>query len=496
MQLKSRFIKNLILLTFSTAIINIVEMITNVYITNKIGTTVLGSFSLITNLFNFLVTISLFGIPLAITKIVSESDILSENSTISYSTKIGCKFCGLISVIVCIFSIIFKDKISKIFLNGIVDTHTIIILSLSLPFIAITSCFCAYFNALRKVEKPIITEFLTHIVKSSLIVALLYIKFPTYKTLAISILLSELISFIFSYMLCRKDIKVYKSNEKIDKKSTIFHIFKISVPISFTSFIRSGLSTIKHTLIPLRMQKYGYSYEYSLSRYGLIHGIALPFILMPSIFINSFASLLLPEYSRYFASKNITRIQEITEKIFKTTIILSLYISFVIYLSSDLVCFKLYNNHEVSYYVKILTPLICIIYLDYIVDSMLKGLDLQVNVMKINIIDLIISITLIYFGIPYLGSFGYILVIYVSEYINGLMSINELLKASSIQFKYFEWLVKPLICFFSAYAIINLINISVTNFCTLLFSVLLFTIITFVLIFLSKTITLNKKKEY
>ena len=60
--IKSKFFKNFIILTLSTLIINVVEMLTNIYITNKIGTTVLGSYSLIMNLFNFLVTISLFGI--------------------------------------------------------------------------------------------------------------------------------------------------------------------------------------------------------------------------------------------------------------------------------------------------------------------------------------------------------------------------------------------------------------------------------------------------
>ena len=73
-------------------------MITNVYITNKIGTTVLGSYSLIINVFNFLVTTSLFGIPLTITKLVSENDELKKDKAIEYSSKIACKICAVISV--------------------------------------------------------------------------------------------------------------------------------------------------------------------------------------------------------------------------------------------------------------------------------------------------------------------------------------------------------------------------------------------------------------
>ena len=206
---------------------------------------------------------------------------------------------------------------------------------------------------------------------------------------------------------------------------------------------------------------------------------------MPSIFINSAASLLLPEYSRYFAAKDTTKIKRLTEKIFKTTILLSLYISFIIYISSDYICFKLYNNVEVSYYVKILTPLICIIYLDYIADSILRGLDLQVNVMKINIIDLIISISLIYFGIPYLGTWGYILVLYVSEYINGIMSIDQILSKTKIKFKYYEWIIKPLLCLFTSFWIIKLLKIENTNFSQVLMSIFSFTLSFIFLSFLS-----------
>ena len=484
--MRSKFIKNFLLLTFSTLIINVIEMITNVYITNKIGTTILGSYSLIMNVFNFLVTISLFGIPLAITKIVSENDELKKNKAIEASSKIACKICAVISISVCIFTILNREMLVSFFLHNSTSSDVFIILALSLPFITLTSCFCGYFNALRKVTKPVSYEILTHVVRSFTIIVLLEIAFPAYKTFAIGLFLSEFISFIYSYRLYIKDIKYYSSfKDAISKKNIIKDIFRISAPLSFTSFVRSGLSTLKHTLIPLRLQKFGFSYEYALSRYGIIHGISLPFILMPSIFINSAASLLLPEYSRYFATNDTIKIKRLTEKIFKTTILASLYISFIIYIGSDYICFKLYNNVDVSYYVKILTPLICIIYLDYIADSILRGLDLQVKVMKINIIDLIISISLIYFGIPYLGTWGYILVLYVSEYINGIMSIDQILTKTKIRFKYYEWIIKPLLCLFTSFLIINILNIGSNTLIELLISILLFTLSFIFLSFLS-----------
>lgn len=478
-----KFIKNFIILSLSTGIINIIEVITNAYITQKIGTTVLGSYSLITNFFNFLVTISLFGVPLAITKIVSEKDELNDNVSIIKASNIGYKLCAIISTCVCMLTIIFKDKISDIFLNNLQDTRILVLIALSLPLMAISSCVCGYFNALRKVNKPAIKEFLAHIIRSFIIVTLIYLQKPTYLSFGISILLSEFISFLYAFIMYKKDIKKYNI-EKNSSKSNVNltkDILKISAPISFTSFVRSGLSTLKHTLIPLRLQKYGFSYDYALSRYGLIHGIALPFVLMPSIFINCFSSLLLPEYSRFYAADNKNKIQRITEKIFNITFLASLYISFIIYISSDLLCYSIYKDSEVSYYVKVLTPLICIIYLDYIVDNILRGLDLQVRVMKINIIDVVVSILLIYFGVPYLGTFGYILVIYVSEYLNGLLSINLLLKKIDLNFKFFDWLIFPAILMFISYFITTSLISSAQNILSMTLSILCFTVIFFIL---------------
>ena len=292
----------------------------------------------------------------------------------------------------------------------------------------------------------------------------------------------------------KKDIKnhINTLRNNTSTSSVTKEILRISAPISFTSFVRSGLSTLKHTLIPLRLQKFGFSYDYALSRYGLIHGIALPFILMPSIFINCFSSLILPEYSRFYAAKNKQKIQTITKKIFKITLLASLYISFVIYIASDLICFIIYKNTEVSYYVKVLTPLICIMYLDFIVDNILRGLDLQLDVMRINIIDVIISILLIYFGVPYLGTFGYILVIYVSEYLNGLFSINLLLKKIKLDFDYINWLIIPTTFLFVAFYITKLLIPTAKNLVSLSFSILSLTIIFLFLYFLYKKIKKNK----
>ena len=67
-------------------------------------------------------------------------------------------------------------------------------------------------------------------------------------------------------------------------------------------------------------------------------------------------------------------------------------------------------------------------YVDIIIDSILKGLDAQVNVMFINIVDLLVSISFIFFFVPALGIKGYILSVFVSEFINFILSMKKLIE--------------------------------------------------------------------
>ena len=83
---------------------------------------------------------------------------------------------------------------------------------------------------------------------------------------------------------------------------------------------------------------------------------------------------------------------------------------------------------EIAKYLRILSPLIIIMYLDIVIDSIVKGLDAQVSVMAINVFDCIVSICFIYFLVPILGFSGYIISIFISEIIDFTLSGYKLLK--------------------------------------------------------------------
>lgn len=363
---------------------------------------------------------------------------------LTYSLVMGSFACFLLFT--------FAPFITTYWLHDKISPIPLRILACSLPFLALSSCMNGYFSALRNVKKTVTAQVFEEFCKITLISFLLNYFLPSGLEYAcISLVLgstiSEFLSFLFLTFLFFKDKKKLTLPSYKDTNYTK-QILKIALPISFTSYIRSGLSTLKQLLIPVQLEKSGLSCEKALSEYGIINGMVMPIIMFPCTFISSFSSLLIPEFSYMNARNENQKMNFALNKILKFCFLFSFLIMGFFWCFSEELNDMIYPNVDVSFYMKLLCPLILLMYIDNIVDSILKGLDKQVSVMGINIIDLTSSIFLIYFLLPWQGIKGYIVVLFISEVINGLLSLLLLIKETKLKIDFSNWILKP---FFSIF---------------------------------------------
>lgn len=284
-----------------------------------------------------------------------------------------------------------------------------------------------YGQIIEQLTKYISTFWLLNILNSNSINDVCY-------SLILGDVISEVVSLVFLFFEYHLDIKNYSNIATTKRVSHNLNkrIFTLSLPIALTSYIRSGLSSIKQILIPKGLEKSGLNSYASLSCYGIILGKAMPIIAFPAIFLSAFSSLLIPEFSRYFIKKDYKRIKQVASFILLVTIIVSTLIFFILIIYSDFFSLTFYKNLEASFYIKVLSPLVVFMYSDSIIDSILKGMNAQSSVMFINIIDLIISLIIICFVVPILGINGYIISLYVSEILNFICSLAILIKKTKI----------------------------------------------------------------
>ena len=412
-------------------------MVFGLYVSNKIGSEAVGVFSLVMSVYMFVVTIATSGLSLACTCIVSEQFAKKNFFNGLKAVKSSLIFASVLGFCTSFLVLIFSNTISKIWLKSMISSMPLYLISIGLPFISISSVFNGYFSAVRKGYKSAISQVFELIIK--IIVTVVLLKFYVDKNiesiiicLILADVISEICSCILLVILYKKDSIKY-SKRAITTITFKRKIFKIAFPVSITSYIRSGLSTLKQFIIPSRLMLFGFTYAMALSEYGKINGMTMAILTFPNVFIMSFSNLLIPEFSSLIAKQYKKRILEVCKKVFFVTSIFSIFLSIIFYLFSDKISLLIFHNLECGRYIKILSPIVLFIYTDNVLDSMLKGLNKQFGVMICNIIDLILTICILYFTLPFLGITGYLLAIIVSEIFNFAVSFFQLYKATGFR---------------------------------------------------------------
>lgn len=498
MRQKSKlFLINGAILTSTSLLMKFAALIFNIYISNQIGSEAVGVFSLVMAVYLFFITVATSGLNIAVTVIVSEKFALNKNQQAIKAIRTCIFFSLLLGIAAGGLILLFSNFITSKCLHNMVSSRPLFYIAIGLPFIAMSSCISSYFATIRKAYKNAISQVFEFTIKMFATIILLKINISNgVEAICISLILadviSEICSFTLIFILYIIDIKL-KKLEDIRSFGQRINILKIAFPVAVTSYIRSGLSTLKQLIIPTQLEKSGISCSRALSQYGMINGMVLPVITFPTVFTDSYSMLLIPEFSTYVAQKNYKAINYIANKIFKITCAFTMCICSIFFIFSNDLGLAIYNNIEIGYYFKIFTPFIFFMYMDHIIDCILKGLNKQFGVMCCNILDLSITTCFIYFLLPVLGIKGYVLSIFFSEVLNFSISLFQLFKYSGIKPNLIDWIVVPLFCSLVGFFVVNIWRFNFVGLVgNLIFNVFLFVLVYGVTFFIVNL--LNKKK--
>jgi len=443
---KKQFIKNAVLLAAVSLLMRAVSFSFNVYIANKIGASGMGLFALIMSVYNFGVTFAASGINLASTKVIAEE--IAQGKSKSAAVKkcvLYALFFGVLASTLIYFA-------SGYFANAIIGDMRIElplkILSFSLPCVAVSFALSGYFIASGRVYKNSLVQVTEQVVKIFVAVLLLNkLNVKSAQAACIALVASgtvaEIVSFVILFIVYKFDIRKERAQHSKDLTK---RVLRYGLPVAFSAYLRSFLSTTENTLIPKSLEKFSGTKDSALSSYGVVHGMVMPMIFLPSGVVSSVSTLLVPEITMLNKLKNYKKIDSLIERILSLTLIFSIGAAGILYFFSYEIAMLFYGDVQVAYYLKLVAPIAAIMYADGVVDAVLKGLNQEIYAMRYDILLSAVSIFLIVTLIPAKGVIGYILIIYISEMMNAYLSISRLMEVSDFSIKPFKWTTVPALC--------------------------------------------------
>ncbi len=502
-----RFFLNAISLTATALIMRAVSVIFNVYISNAAGSEAMGLFSLLGSIYAFSMTVAMAGINLGVTRLVSDALAVNDIRGAKRSASVSIAICTATGTIAAILLFYLAPLLGEKLLGDIRAVRPLRVLALTLVPIAISSCISGYFTAVRRVKVNAAFGIVSQFVKigATLLLLSFFVDLGTEQACialvaggAVAEFFSLSISFIL-YLLDRRKLSteknvIFEKNENITKK-----LLRITLPVTLSACIRSALSMFQHILIPKGIHKSGKSWGEALSSYGALHGMALPLLLFPSAFIISFSGLLIPEISECCAQNDIERLKRTSYRTLSLSLFFSIGVSGIMLFFSEELGMAFYNNEETARYIRVLAPLIPVMYIDSAVDAILKGSGHQVYSMNVNIADTLTACILALTLIPKMGIWGYVISIYATEILNTTLSLIKMFSVSKMKPKICKQVILPIFCIIGATNISSMIfkfipDIISANFmltAKIIFSALLY----ITLLAVTRTVT-NEEKEF
>lgn len=447
--MKKRLIYNTLLMTGVSLYMRSLSLLFQVYISNKIGAAGIGLFTLIISVQSLAVTVATSGIRYAVTRLVSEELGLSRPGGIDSIMKRCFSYAAFFSFLALTVLYFGADYIGNVWIGDERTVLSLKILAFGLPFLSFCSVMGGYFTAVQRVMKYSFIQVLEQLCMIGFVMALVP-SIPIGRldlacaTLVFAAAMADVVSCAVSYLLYRLDKRRFSRNTPAPSGVTS-RLLRMASPLALSAYARVSLSTLYHLLVPGRLRKSGVSADSALASYGVIQGMVFPVLFFPAAFFLSVSELLIPELTEAQVSGNKYKMELIVNRMLKICLNFSIATAGLLFAFGNKLGSSLYSSPDAGHYIKLLAPLVVIMYMDTVTDGMLKGLGQQLHSMGINIADAMISVVLVYFFLPIWAINAYIVIIFITELFNFSFSIFRLSRVVEIKIKLSDFL-KPAAC--------------------------------------------------
>ncbi len=406
---KNKFIISTIILTIGNIITKIINMIIRIFISRSVGTTGIGVYMLVVPTFSLFIALAQMGLPIAISKLVSENKNDNRKIMINATTTIMA-----FNVILLLVIFLLAEFIAN---NLLYDSRTyraIASIALVLPFISISSILRGYFFGKQNVIPHVTSNIAEDIVRMIMIVIGLPISYKYGLDYAISFIIltniaSETISIMIMLFFAPKKLNIKKEDLKYDKK-IVESIFKIGIPTTGSRLVASISAFLEPIILTSILLSNGYSREFIVSEYGVINGYVLPILILPSFFTASLSSALIPVISEAYTSKKVVYTKSKLNQAILVSLGIGLLSTVIIVLFSNQILRLMYKTSLGINYIKIMAPIFLLYYLEMPMSAFLQATGFAKKAMYDNFVGITLKIVIIFvFGYLKIGLYNLII---------------------------------------------------------------------------------------
>ena len=429
MSKRRTYLHNAALLTGSGLVLRALGMGFRVVLAAYLGSEGMGLYQLILALYMVFVSFATAGVNVASARLAAQS--LARGSGMAETLR-GLGF-GTAAMLA---QSILAAPCARYLLHDVRAESALLILAPSLPFMAVSGAVRGCFLAARRVQPNITAQLIEQLVRMAVAAAGL-------RALAqwgagygcAAVLLGNTVSEGVSCGIMLAFAA--RTPEFAPRPGAPLHpytrkeLYDILWPVEGSRLLASALQAAESSLIPYTLALYTGSRAEAVAQYGSLKGMALPLLFFPFSVLGALSGLLMPEITRAHTKGDTAAMRRLIFTMLRMTGAFSLAAGagFVL-LGAPLAGF-LYRDANVGRYVQLLGFVAPFMYLESMVDGVLKGLGEQLATFRYSLLDSAFRIAAIWLAVPQYGMMGFLGVMAASN----LMTCGLNMRRMMVQIK-------------------------------------------------------------
>lgn len=452
----SKFFKGMLILLTAGFVTRILGFINRIVIARSIGEEGVGLYMMAYPTFILVVTLTQFGIPVAISKRVAEALALGQHSKVKRILVISLSITLGLSFIFTPVLFVIAPFLAETFFTDQRIMYPLFAIAPVIPIIAVASVLRGYFQGTQNMRPSAISQIIEQLVRIIFIGFLAKFFLPygvEYAAAAamVATIIGELVA-LFYLLTMFKLKKAFPFRKKIWKsfrKGTeiVRGLLSISVPTLGSRLIGSISWFLEPIIVTQALAISGLASIHATKQYGLLTGFALPLLLLPSFITNALSISLVPAISEAKSLNNIVLIDKRIQQTIKFCVITGALATVLLYTLNEPLLMFVYGSTNAAVFITIMAPFMVFSYLQAPLQATLQALDLANAAMFNSLIGTIVKLVLFFFlaSNPDFGIHGVALAMIIGFVLVSFLHLATIMKAISFSIVVRDY-VKILLC--------------------------------------------------
>lgn len=378
---KQTFIQGAMILLAAGILNRILGFIPRIALPRIIGAEGIGLYQMGYPLLIVLITIVTGGIPLAVAKLVAEFESKGDHIRVKRILRSSLAITAGIGTFLSLACMAGAKWISTHVLTDERVYYTFLIMSPTILIISISAVLRGYFQGKQNMIPSAASQTVETIIRAAAVLIFAYIALPHgIEYAAAGAMMGVLIGEISGMLVLLITFWRQRSATKdIDKSAGFRHdlgrLAQISIPVTGSKLVGSGSYFLESVMIVQSLAYAGIAVHIATSQYGILQGMVMPLLLLPTALTYSLAVSLVPSLSEAAAQGNYRLIHLRMHQSLRLALVTGAPFVVIMFTLSEPLTQLLYNNAEAGIMLQMMAPAALFIYFQAPLNAALQALD-------------------------------------------------------------------------------------------------------------------------